>query len=230
MNVLVVEDEARVADFIQRGLRAEGWIVSVAPDGEAALTLTASGRFDVILLDLMLPGISGQEVCRRLRARNDSTPILMLTARDEVNDRVAGLQMGADDYLTKPFDFGELVARVQALVRRASGFQNTGAAPDRLELGPLSLDDRTLEVRCAGKLVELTRKEREILKLLLSNPGKVFSRERILSSVWKASEDPLTNVVDVYIGRLRKKLGPCSEPIQTVRGIGYRYSAPTDGR
>ena len=229
MNILVVEDEVRVADFIQRGLRAEGWFVSVAADGEAALSLAATEQFDVILLDLMLPGISGQEVCRRLRVRKVLTPILMLTALDAVDDRVAGLRVGADDYLTKPFDFGELVARVEALARRADGFRNARAAPDRLVLGALSLDDDTLEVRCGPRLVELTRKERDILKLFLSHPGKVLSRERILSSVWKTTADPLTNVVDVYIGRLRKKLGPCGEALQTVRGIGYRCCAPAGG-
>lgn len=223
MNILLVEDEARVADFIQRGLKAEGWFVSIAPDGETALAMTAAERFDVILLDLMLPGISGQDVCRKLRVKNDLTPVLMLTALDELDDRVAGLRMGADDYLAKPFEFDELVARIEALARRAAAFDVAASAPDLWTVGPLSFDARAFEVRCHGELIELTPKERDILRLFLANPGKILSRERILNTVWSVNSDPQTNVVDVYIGRLRKKLGPCGEPIQTVRGTGYRY-------
>ncbi len=223
MNLLLVEDETRVADFIRRGLKAEGWVVSVATDGETALAMAAAETFDVILLDIMLPGMSGQTVCRRLRMKKDLTPVLMLTALGDVEDRVAGLRMGADDYLVKPFDFDELLARIDALVRRAAGFQDRETEPHLLSSGSLSFDTRSLEVRCAGQLIDLTPKERDILKLFLSNPGKIFSRERILNSVWNLNEDPQTNVVDVYIGRLRRKLGPGGEPIETVRGAGYRY-------
>ncbi len=225
MNVLLVEDEVRVADFIQRGLKAEGWSVCVAATGEAALVIVAEGDFDAIVLDLMLPGISGQDVCRRLRARKDSTPILMLSALADVDDRVAGLRMGADDYLSKPFDFDELIARIEALVRRSRA--NAEAIPTVLRAGPLSFDTESLEVRCGETPISLTPKERDLLKLFLSSPRKIFSRERILSTLWGFSEDPQTNVVDVYIGRLRKKLGPCGEPIETVRGAGYRYSHKT---
>jgi DNA-binding response OmpR family regulator len=224
MNVLLVEDEARIADFIQRRMKAEGWQVCVVPHGEAALAMIAAESFDVIVLDLMLPGISGQDVCRRLRAKKNLTPILMLTALGDVEDRVSGLRMGADDYLVKPFDFDELLARVEALARRASAFEVTEAEPHLLIAGSLRFDTRSLEVRCGDQRVTLTPKEREILKLLLSNPGKIFSRERILGMVWRVHEDPLTNVVDVYVGRLRKKLGACGEPIETVRGMGYRYA------
>lgn len=224
MNVLLVEDEARVADFVQRGLKAEGWSVSVAPTGESALLMIADACFDVIVLDLMLPGISGQDVCRRLRAKKNRTPILMLSALADVEDRVAGLRMGADDYLPKPFDFDELMARIEALARRFGGFGEAVATPEVLTSGMLSFDTRSLEVRCGDTPINLTPKERDLLKLFLSGPRKIFSRERILSTLWGISEDPQTNVVDVYIGRLRRKLGPCGEPIETVRGAGYRYA------
>ena len=225
MNLLVVEDEARVADFIQRGLKAEGWTVVVAPDGETALDLISRDDFDVILLDLMLPGMSGQDVCRRLRMSNNFTPMLMLTALDAVDDRVAGLRLGADDYLAKPFDFDELVARIEALVRRAKNFQIEEEDTHILRHGALCFDTRSLEITCADKRIELTAKERDILGLLLANPDRIYSRERILNAVWGANEDPMTNVVDVYVGRLRKKLGSAGDVIETVRGVGYRFRA-----
>lgn len=228
MNILLVEDEARIAEFIRRGLNAEGWQVCAAPDGETALTMFDTETFDVILLDLMLPGISGQDVCRRMRTKGNLTPILMLTALGDVEDRVQGLKMGADDYLVKPFDFDELVARIQALTRRARASQDTQARPHLLVSGPLRFDTTSLDVRCGDELVCLTPKERDILRLLLANPGKILSRERILSTVWRVTEDPLTNVVNVYIGRLRKKLGACGEPIETIRSLGYRYNAGVD--
>jgi DNA-binding response OmpR family regulator len=223
MNLLLVEDEARVAEFIRRGLSADGWLVNVSPDGETALGMAAVEEFDVIVLDLMLPGISGQEVCRRLRARGNLTPILMLTALDDVGERVAGLRMGADDYLGKPFDFDELIARIEVLARRATTFKQRDSTSGPLVFGSLRFDTRALEVSCAGKSIGLTPRERDILKLLLSNPGRVLSRERILNAVWGINEDPQTNVVDVHIGRLRKKLGPCGVSLETVRGAGYRY-------
>ena len=225
MNLLVVEDEERVADFIQRGLKSEGWTVTLAPDGETAVELLANDEFDVVVLDLILPGMDGQAVCRRMRARNIATPILMLTALDEVDDRVAGLRLGADDYLGKPFDFDELVARIEALARRAAGFQRAEIRPDILTVGDLRFDTRSLEVRCLDRPIDLSAKERDILQMLMTQPGRVYSRERILNALWNLSEDPLTNVVDVYVSRLRKKLGPCGDRIQTVRGAGYRISA-----
>lgn len=221
MNVLLVEDETRVADFVVRGLQSEGWTVTCAGDGECGLERLAQGEFDVVLLDLMLPGISGQEVCRRMRARSNFTPVLMLTALDSMKDRIDGLHMGADDYLPKPFDFDELVARIKAVVRRANAFRTTGEA-HVLEFRGLRLDTRSAIVSVDGEEVEMTSREREIMALFLSNQGKVFARERILNSIWGAQKDPLTNVVDVYIGRLRKKLGPLGDEIQTVRGLGYR--------
>lgn len=222
MNLLLVEDEARVADFIQRGLRAEGHAVTVARDGETAVELLHGHAFDIVVLDLMLPGMGGQAVCQQMRAASDTTPVLMLTALDAVDDRVAGLRLGADDYLVKPFDFDELLARLEALCRRGAW---AGSGEDReevLAVGQLRFDGRSLEVTCCGQPVELSAKERDILKLLMTDAGRVFSRERILNAIWSVSEDPLTNIVDVYIGRLRKKLGPCGEGIKTIRGAGYR--------
>ena len=224
MNVLLVEDEARVADFILRGLRAEGWMVTHAPDAASALELKLQECFDVIVLDLMLPGLPGQDFCRKLRARHDYTPILILSALDALDERVEGLRIGADDYMVKPFEFEELIARVEALARRSSQFAES--EPETImHAGAIAFDLDTLEVTAGGRRLELTAKEREILKLFLSKPGRVFSRERILNSVWGASEDPLTNIVDVYVARLRRKLGPQADKLQTVRGAGYRLSS-----
>ena len=224
MNLLLVEDEARVADFILRGLRAEGWMVAHAPDAEAAMALSTQERFDVIVLDLMLPGRPGQELCRKLRARRDHTPILILSALDALDERVDGLRIGADDYMVKPFEFDELIARIEALARRSSRFAEA-AAETVLRAGAIALDLEALEATADGVALDLTAKEREILTLFLSKPGRVFSRERILNSVWGASEDPLTNIVDVYVGRLRRKLGTHGDALQTVRGAGYRLRA-----
>ena len=224
MNLLLVEDEVRVADFILRGLRAEGWTVTHVPDAETAQELVLQESFDVIVLDLILPGLQGQDLCRRLRARRDYTPILILSALDALDERVEGLRIGADDYLVKPFEFDELIARIEALARRSSRFAE--AKPEAvLEAGPIALNLETLEASVEGAALELTAKEREILKLFLSKPGRVYSRERILNSVWGASEDPLTNIVDVYVGRLRRKLGAHGDRLQTVRGAGYRLRA-----
>lgn len=222
MNILVVEDEHRVADFITRGLRAEGWIAEHAESGEIALDVLSQHEFDIVLLDLMLPGISGQDVCRKMRARGIHTPILMLSALDAVEERVAGLKLGADDYLSKPFDFDELIARIEALRRRENDFKSSGDS-EVLEYEALALNTRSLVVTVNDEEIELTAKERDLLLLLMANRGKVFARERILNTVWGSQEDPLTNVIDVYIGRLRKKLGDSGKHIRTIRGLGYRF-------
>lgn len=225
--VLLVEDEARVADFVQRGLRAEGYQVTVETDGEAGLARAGAGGFAVIVLDLMLPRLGGVELCQRLRAGGDLTPVLMLTALDTVENRVAGLRMGADDYLGKPFAFDELVARLGALIRRDRRF-----VPDdrRLCVGDVAFDRAALRVERAGRPVELTAKELALLEFLMSQAGRVVSRARILSNVWGVSEDPLTNVVDVFIRRLRVKLDdPDARLIATVRGYGYRFETGEDG-
>lgn len=221
MNVLLVEDEPRVADFIHRGLRAENHGVTVAATGAEGIELAKTGEFDVIVLDLMLPDVHGYDVCQRIRAEGDHTPILMLTAMDATEDKIKGLKSGADDYLTKPFDFDELLARIEALVRRSHNFAPSSSV---LKVADLVLDRELLEVRRGSETIKLTAKELAILELLMSAPGRVFSRTRILNQVWGYSEDPLTNVVDVYIARLRRKIDPPGrEPLlETVRGHGYR--------
>ena len=230
--LLVVEDEPRVADFLGRGLRAEGYQVTFARTGAEALEIARAARFDAILLDIMLPGgMDGREICQRLRMRRDTTPILMLTALDGVEDRVEGLRLGADDYLGKPFAFDELLARIEALIRRGQRFAETTRL---LAAGDLVFDRDALTVACAGRRLDLTAKEMALLELLMAAPGRLFSRERILSNVWGLSEDPLTNVVDVYIARLRRKLeagaeGALVPVIRTVRGRGYRLEMPDGG-
>lgn len=223
MNILLVEDETRVADFIRRGLAAEGWAVDHAADGQDALEYAASNSYDVILLDLMLPGIQGQDVCRKLRTRKSKTPILMLTALDSPEEKADGLNMGADDYLAKPFDFGELIARVEALHRRATGYA-IETDQDVLTSGRLTFDRSSLQITVDGIEIELSKKERDLLLLFLTNTGRVLSRERILNSVWGLNADPLTNVVDVYVGRLRRKIGAEGERIVTLRNVGYRMT------
>ncbi|GFE48430.1 DNA-binding response regulator [Roseobacter cerasinus] len=222
MNILLIEDELRVADFIRRGLKAEGWAVEHASDGETALDILQDRDFDVILLDLMLPGISGQQVCQTMRARNNTTPVLMLTALDSADERVAGLRLGADDYLPKPFDFDELIARLQALHRRATGYASDADAT-LMRCEGLVYDCSAMVLTVDGVPVELSAKERDLIAVLMKSRNKALSRERILSAVWGTHEDPMTNVVDVYIGRLRKKLGPYGSLITTVRGAGYRF-------
>ncbi|MGI9426526.1 MAG: response regulator transcription factor [Hyphomicrobiaceae bacterium] len=222
MNLLLVEDEERVADFIRRGLKSEGWMVEHTSDGETALEYLRDRQFEVVILDLMLPGLSGQEVCQRMRARKDFTPVLMLTALDATDERVAGLRMGADDYLAKPFDFEELLARLESLRRRATNFRGE-ATKDQLIHEGLLFDRSSLILTVDGVEVELSGKERDLIALFLTNQKRVLSRERILNAVWSTQEDPMTNVVDVYVGRLRKKIGVYGSLIATVRGAGYRF-------
>ncbi|HOV04502.1 MAG TPA: response regulator transcription factor [Hyphomicrobiales bacterium] len=221
MNILLVEDETRVADFIRRGLKAEGHNVEHSPDGETALDLMRAYSFDVVILDLMLPGISGTEVCQRMRARGDTTPMLMLTALDALDERIAGLRAGADDYLPKPFDFEELLARLEALYRRAAKFSADGDVGIISHAG-LRFDSKSQKFFVDGCEVELSAKERDLAVLLLGNVGRALSRERILNTVWGTQSDPMTNIVDVYIGRLRKRFGPYGGRIVTLRGSGYR--------
>lgn len=223
MSLLIIEDDARVAGFLERGLRAEGYAVTIARDGISGFELVMANDFDLVVLDLMLPVMHGLEVCQELRAQGRFAPILMLTAMDSLEDKIEGLRLGADDYLTKPFAFDELIARIEALIRRG---QNFNIKPSILSVGDLTFDRETLAVQRSGRTIELTSKELAILELLMSTPGKVFSRERILSNVWGASVDPLTNVVDVYIGKLRRKIENEGEPplIKTVRSRGYRLA------
>ena len=223
MRILIVEDETRIADFLQRGLRAEGHFCLVANDGESGLSLAKEGDFDLILLDLMLPGIHGHEVCQHLRMEQVNTPLIILSAMDSLDDVITGLRMGADDYLTKPFSFEELLARIEAVMRRSSAISGQD---QKLKAGPLLFDRKSLRFFADGTEIKLTAKELAIIELLMSNPGTLFSRERILNNVWGLDMDPLTNVVDVYIGKLRKKVdgGSDSSMIETVRGMGYRLN------
>ena len=232
MNIILIEDDPRIADFLQRGLKAEGLQVQRAATGPEGLALvqdaarqTAPGDAPtVVVLDLMLPGMNGLEICQTLRAQGVPFPILMLTALSALEDRVAGLRMGADDYLCKPFEFEELLARLEALCRRAQGM---ATRPSHLQVADIVLDRDSMRATRAGEVLNLTARELALLELLMSAPGRLFSRERILSSVWGLNEDPLTNVVDVYIRRLRSKIdeGRDSPLIQTMRGLGYRLEA-----
>lgn len=230
MNILIVEDDARIAGFLERGLRAEGHRVQLARTGTEGLAMAQAaarearenGLTTVMLLDVMLPEMSGLEVCQTLRAAHVHLPILMLTALGTLEDRVIGLRLGADDYLTKPFEFEELLARIDALGRR--GREQIKVASAKLVVADLELNLETMRATRAGKPITLTARELAFLELLMSAPGRLFSRERILSNVWGSSEDPLTNIVDVYIRRLRSKIDEGHERplIQTVRGLGYR--------
>jgi DNA-binding response OmpR family regulator len=224
MNLLVVEDDSRVADFLERGLRAAGYGVSIARSGPQGLAMARAGGPALVLLDLMLPGLSGIDLCQTLRAEGHHTPVLMLTAMSALDDKVTGLRLGADDYLTKPFAFEELLARIEALLRRGRQQQPIATS---LRVGDLLLDRERMVVTRNGETLALTAKEMAFLELMMSAPGRVFSRERILSNVWGVSEDPLTNVVDVYVKRLRSKIdeGRAAPLLQTVRGFGYRLDA-----
>ena len=238
MNIILIEDDPRIADFLQRGLRAEGLQVqraSTGPEGLALILDTvrqnkADMPSTVVVLDLMLPGMNGMEICQTLRSQGVTIPVLMLTALSTLEERVAGLRMGADDYLCKPFEFEELLARLEALARRGQAMQNT--RPSHLQVSDLVLDRESMRATRAGEALTLTARELALLELLMSSPGRLFSRERILSSVWGLNEDPLTNVVDVYIRRLRSKIddGRPVPLIQTMRGLGYRLEAPSEAQ
>jgi two-component system OmpR family response regulator len=230
MRILIVEDETRISDFLQRGLRAEGHFCIIANDGETGLSLALEGNFDLILLDLMLPGMQGQEVCQHLRMKRINTPLIILSALDSLDDVIAGLRMGADDYLTKPFSFEELLARIETIMRRSSDISDQ---EQTLKVGPLVFDRQSLRFSADGVDIKMTPKELAIMELLMTNPDTLFSRERILSNVWGMDMDPLTNVVDVFIGKLRQKIDrdSGSSIIETVRGLGYRLNhLPTSYR
>jgi len=219
MRVLVVEDEAKLADVLARGLREEGYATDVTGRGEEALWMAKAAPYDAILLDVMLPGADGFEVCRRLRDSGVWSPVLMLTARDAVDDRVSGLDAGADDYLAKPFSFEELLARIRALVRRAPSER-----PVVLEAGDLRLDPAAHRVWRGQVELELSAKEFALLELLVRRPGKVFTRSELLDGAWDMDFERRSNVVDVYVRYLREKIDrPFGrDSIETVRGVGYR--------
>jgi DNA-binding response OmpR family regulator len=222
MRLLLVEDDAKLTRALVRGLSREGYDVAVARDGHEALQEAGAGEYEVIVLDVMLPGPDGFEVCETLRMRGDETPIIMLTARTDVSDRIRGLNGGADDYLIKPFDFGELVARLRALTRRSPAAP--GAEPGAvLTVGDLEIDQQRYVVTRAGESVELSARELAVLNCLARNPGRVVSREQLIEEVWGPGFDRSSNIVDVYVGYLRKKLEQPSgrRIIRTVRGMGF---------
>ena len=223
MRLLLVEDDAKLARAVGRGLRHEGYAVDVVGDGDAALRQAAVWDYDAIVLDVMLPNRDGFEVCDALRARDCWAPILMLTARGQVGDRIRGLDAGADDYLAKPFDFGELLARLRALVRRAPAER-----PVRLEVGDLVVDPSTHAVARAGVPVALTAREFALLEYLARHAGEAVTRASLLDHVWDENFEGSTNIVDVYVGYLRKKLEQPFDRrlIRTIRGVGYALEAP----
>jgi DNA-binding response OmpR family regulator len=217
-RILIAEDERRIAAFLEKGLRANGFSTDLAEDGHEALRLARSGIFDLLVLDLALPGKDGFEVLRELREADQRLPVVILTARDSVNDMVAGLESGADDYIAKPFSFEEFLARVRARLR-----SERTAEPTVLEVDEVSLDLRTRQVVTAEKVVDLSAREFALAELFFRHPGQVLSREQLLSQVWGYDFDPGSNVVDVYVGYLRKKLG--KERITSIRGMGYRLES-----
>ena len=222
MRILLVEDERRIADFICRGLSEQGFAVDLAHDGDEALDWADVAQFDLIILDVMLPGRDGLDVCRMLRQRGVRTLILMLTARDAVEDRVRGLDSGADDYLVKPFAFAELLARIRALTRREPAALGTA-----LEVGDLMLDTTTREASRQGIAIALTTKECALLEYLMRHPNQVLTRTMIAEHVWNYDFDNATNVIDVHIRNMRRKIDDPfpTKLIHTVRGAGYRISA-----
>ncbi len=226
MRILVVEDEKRIADFLGRGLESAGYAVDLAPDGRSALDLVHTTEYDLIVLDLGLPDIDGMEVLQKIRNRKASPPVLILSARGAVDDRVKGLEQGADDYLTKPFAFVELLARVRVLMRRGQPI------PERLQVGDLALDCIRRRVTRSAEVIELAPKEFSILEYMMRNRGRPLSRTMIVEHVWDMDYDGLTNIVDVYIRHLRTKIDDKypAKLIHTVRGIGYMLEVPEAGR
>lgn len=227
MRILLVEDERDAAHMLSKGLREQTYAVDLAYDGAEALEKAEINTYDLLILDVMLPGVDGFEVCRQLRERGLSVPILLLTARGGVTDRITGLDRGADDYLTKPFDFGELLARIRALLRRGADLKETV-----LQIGDLSVDTRSHSVIRNGVSVSLTAKEYSMLEYLARRAGEVVSRSDISEHVWEENYDPFSNLIEVYVQRLRRKLeGPNSTPLlHTRRGEGYILSSEQEPR
>jgi DNA-binding response OmpR family regulator len=219
MRILVVEDEKKIATFVQRGLKECGFVVDVIHRGDEALDIILDHPFDAVVLDIMLPGRDGLSILRVLRERANCVPVLVLTARGEISERVEGLNLGADDYLAKPFSIDELVARVRALIRR-----NSGETLHRYRVNDLTLDLATRAVRRGSRRIDLTAREFSVLECLMRSPGRVFTRTQLCQHVWEYHFDPESNLVDVYIQRLRRKVddGEPVKLIQTVRGAGYR--------
>jgi len=219
VKILVVEDDKKLGRFLRKGLEAHGFVVDFTDNGDEGYTLATTRPYDALVLDIMLPGRDGLSILRNLRDRQLPVPVILLTARSALNERLDGLNLGADDYLTKPFYMEELAARLHALLRRASGQQNS-----ILEHGDVTVNLLTREVRCRGKRIELTAREFALLTYLMRSPGRTFTRTQICEHVWNYHFDPGTNLVDVYVQHLRKKLNndAGTQLIETVRGVGYR--------
>ncbi len=220
MKVLIVEDDRKILSFIRKGLKEQGFTVDTASDGDEGYSLASTQPYDAIVLDIMLPGRDGLSILRGIRNHRDTVPVILLTARSSLNERIEGLDLGADDYLTKPFYMEELIARLHAVVRRRSG-----QPLSMLQSGNLTVNLITREVKQAETSLELTAREFGLLELLIRSPGRVFTRTQLLEHVWGYDFDPETNVVDVYIRRVRSKIDPDEGPsrIETVRGVGYRF-------
>jgi DNA-binding response OmpR family regulator len=224
MRILLVEDEKKVADIIVRGLKAERYAVDVCHDGQSAWEAADACNYDLIILDLMLPGLNGTEVLRKVRRKDQLVPILILTARDGMADKIKNFETGADDYLTKPFASAELLLRIKALLRRGPVNRSS-----QVRVGDLEIDRLTQNVKRAGRKIELTAKEYSLLEYLATNPGRVFSRSMIIEHVWDQSFEGLTNIVDVYVRHLRAKLDDAHpvKLLRTVRGVGYSLNDET---
>ncbi|MBE9181977.1 response regulator transcription factor [Oculatella sp. LEGE 06141] len=223
MNVLFVEDEPKIAHFVQIGLKEQGFVVDYCDNGDDGYIQAIDNEYDVIVLDIMVPGKDGLSILKSLRRAGQNVPVILVTARNELDDRLEGLNLGADDYIAKPFFVEELVARIHAVVRRSVGDRQ-----NLLSVGSLKLDRITREVTCNQQQVELTTREFNLLEYLMRSPGRVFTRTQILERIWGYNFNPSTNVVDVCIQRLRRKIDPMSESgwIESIRGVGYRFRKP----
>jgi two-component system OmpR family response regulator len=223
VRILVVEDDAKIASFVVKGLKQEGYAVDHAPDGDTGLSLATTTPYDAAIVDIMLPGLDGLSLVKRLRAKNADLPVVFLSARSSVEDRVKGLQAGGDDYMTKPFAFAELSARLQALIRRATRAPET----TKLSVGDVELDLIARTATVSGQSMELQPREFALLEYLLRHPKRPVTKTMILEHVWDYSFDPQTNVVDVLMHRLRAKIDPDRRRIETIRGVGYVFNGTT---
>jgi DNA-binding response OmpR family regulator len=223
VNILFVEDEAKIANFVRAGLKEHGFVVDYCDNGNEGYSRALDNQYDVVVLDIMVPGKDGLSVLKHLRRQGRNVPVILLTARNELDDRLEGLNLGADDYIAKPFFVEELVARIHAVVRRSGGERQ-----NLLSVGPLTLDRITRVVTCHGQAIELTSREFNLLEYLMRSPGRVFTRTQILEHVWGYDFNPNTNVVDVCIQRIRKKIDPIDSAcwIESIRGVGYRFRQP----